>query len=388
MSATTRDPNAEALIEAGARLSPWAYEIAVRDGVTTSDFNARSNPALGQLGVVGFSSPEERFKAMLLRLFPDGLEGRSVLDCACNSGGYLFWSRELGAGRCFGFDAREHWIEQASFLAEHRSGPTGDVSFAVHDLYDVPALGLEPYDLTLFHGIFYHMPSPVTGLKIAADLTREALVVSTTTQDGYDDGLLVVDQESTELLRSGVHGLSWFPTGPDVMRRSLAWMEFPEMRVDRWRRRRGQRVARREELRLVAAREPETIGRYDDQVARRAAAEPAFAAVQEIPEGAVVLVATDGDEALLELGPLRAWHFPQGRNGEWPDRYPADDAGAIALLERLHGEGAQYLLVPPGHSLLSRYAGLEGHLEANASLVSDGGGSRLYKLAPPSIASC
>jgi tRNA (mo5U34)-methyltransferase len=388
MSVATRGPDPEALIEAGARLSPWAYEIEVRDGVRTSEFNARSNPDLGELGVVGFSSPEQRFKALLLRLFPDGLAGRSVLDCACNSGAYLFWAKELGAGRCFGFDVREHWIEQARFLAEQRSGPTDDVSFAVHDLYDVPSLGLEPYDLTLFHGIFYHLPSPVSGLEIAADLTREALVVSTTTQDGYDDGLLVVDQESTKLLRSGVYGLSWFPTGPEVIRRPLAWMGFGEVRVDRWRRRRGQRVARREELRLVAARKPETIRTYDDQVARRAAAEPALAAVQALPKGAVVLVASDGDEALLELGPLRAWHFPQGRNGEWPKRHPADDAGAIALLERLQGEGAQYLLVPPGHQLLSRYSGLAGYLEANAALISDGGGSRLYKLAPASIASC
>src|SRR3954451_1349357 len=303
MSVAERDPGTEALIEAGARLSPWAYEIEVRDGVTTSQFNARSNPALGELGVVGFSSPEERFKALLLRLFPNGLEGRSVLDCACNSGAFLFWAKELGAGRCFGFDVRERWIEQARFLAEHRSAPADDLSFDVQDLYDVPSLRLEPFDVALFYGIFYHLPSPIAGLKVVADLAREAVVISTTTMDGHEDGLLVVNEESTELLRSGVYGLSWFPTGPEILRRSLAWMGFPEARVDRWRRRRGQRADRKAELRLVAARRAETIDRYDESVAERGAAEPAFAAVEAVPEGAVVLVATDGDEALLELGP-------------------------------------------------------------------------------------
>lgn len=376
---------AESLIDAGARLSPWAYEIAVRDGVTTSQFNERSGPApASDLGVVGFSSPEERFKALLLRLFPDGLEGRSVLDCACNSGVYLFWAKDLGAGRCFGFDVREHWIQQARFLAEHRNGSGDDLSFGVHDLYDVPSLGLEPFDVTLFHGIFYHLPAPVAGLKVAADLTREALVISTTTQGGYDDGLLVVNDESTTLVRSGVYGLSWFPTGPEVIRPSLAWMGFPEARVDRWRRRRGQRVVRREELRLVAAREAGTLRRYDDETSRRIAAEPALRAAQEAPEGGIVLVATDGDDALLELGSRRAWHFPQGRNGEWTGRYPEDDLGVIAMLERLQREGAQYLLVPPGHPLLSRYAGLAAHLDRSATLLSDTGGSRLYELGPPS----
>jgi tRNA (mo5U34)-methyltransferase len=374
-------PEGESLIDAGARLSPWAYEIAVRDGVTTSQFNERSGPRpAGELGEVGFSSPEERFKALLLRLFPDGLEGRSVLDCACNSGAFLFWAKELGAGRCFGFDVREQWIEQARFLAEHRLGSGNDVRFEVHDLYDVPSLGLEPFDITLFHGIFYHLPAPVAGLKVAADLTREALVISTTTQGGYDDGFLIVKDESTKFVRSGVYGLSWFPSGPEVIRRSLAWMGFPEARVDRWRRRRGQRVVRREELRLVAARDAGTLRRYDDQTDRRAAAEPAFNAAREAPEGAIVLVATDGDEALLELGPRRAWHFPQGRTGEWPDRYPADEAGVIALLERLQREGAEYLLVPPGNPLLSRYAGLAAYLDRSATLISETGGSLLYEL--------
>jgi SAM-dependent methyltransferase len=377
-----RNPETESLIEAGARLSPWMYEVAVRDGVTTSQFNERSGPkSVSDLGVVGFTNPEEQFKALLLRLFPDGLEGRSVLDCACNAGVLLFWAKELGAGRCFGFDVREHWIQQARFLAEHKLSPGDDISFGVHDLYDVPSLGLEPFDVTFFHGILYHLPAPVAGLKVAADLTREALVVGSTTQSGYEDGLLVVNDESKTFLRSGVYGLSWFPTGPEVIQRSLAWMGFPEARVDRWRRRRGQRAVNRDEVRMVAAREAGTLRAYDEQISRRAAAEPAFAAAQEAREGSIVAVATDGNEALLELGPRRAWHFPQGRNAEWPDRYPDDDAGIIAMLQRLQREGAEYLLVPPGTPLLSRYPGLGRHLEESATLISDTGGSFLYELS-------
>ena len=381
MTATSDGHGAEALIREGARLGPWAYEIDVRDGVTTSDFNERADPDLGELGAVGFSSPGDRFKALLLRLFPDGLEGRSVLECACNSGAFLFWAKEVGAGRCFGIDIREHWIEQARFLAEHRSGPTEDVTFAVHDLYDLPSLGLEQFDVTFFHGIFYHLPMPVTGLKAAADLTREVIVVSTTTQDGYDDGLLLVNSESTQMLRSGAYGLAWFPTGPEVLRRSLAWMGFPEMRVDRWRRRRGQRRARREELRLVGARDAESLRDYDDEVRVRAEVDPLFDVVRAVPEGAVVLVASDGDEALLELGPRRAWHFGQDEGGQW--RLPRDDDAGIASLERLRREGARYLLVPPGNDVLSRFPKLAAHLDEHCTRAASKRGCLLWELPAP-----
>jgi hypothetical protein len=30
----------------------------------------------------------------------------------------------------------------------------------VLDLYDLPTLGLEPFDITIFAGIFYHLPDP------------------------------------------------------------------------------------------------------------------------------------------------------------------------------------------------------------------------------------
>ena len=52
-------------------------------------------------------------------------------------------------------------------------GPGEDIRFEVCDLYALPELDLPSFDITLFNGIFYHLPEPVTGLKIAADLTKE-----------------------------------------------------------------------------------------------------------------------------------------------------------------------------------------------------------------------
>jgi tRNA (mo5U34)-methyltransferase len=208
-----------ALAEEIVRLGPWHVEVEVTPGVSTRAW----------ADVVGetITAPREPFQALMNSIYPGGLQGRSILDCGCNAGGYLFWCKELGAGQCFGFDAREHWIEQARFLLRHRGEP--DIHFEVSDLYSLPEL--EPFDITIFSGLFYHLPDPITGLKIAADLTKELIIVVTATKSGEPDGRLYMELESTESPLSGIYGLNWRPTGPNVMHRILRSLGFPEVRV-------------------------------------------------------------------------------------------------------------------------------------------------------------
>ncbi len=200
-------------------LGPWCHEIDIVEGVSTREWHER-NPESD----VPFVDPKVTVVGKTLpHLFKRDLESRSVLDCGCNAGGYLFLARELGAGRCFGFDVRQHWIDQARFIAECRQ--YDDMAFEALDLYD---LELESFDVTFFNGLFYHLPDPMRGLKLAADLTREVMFVDTSARAGMPDGYLAVENESTELLVSGVYGLNWLPTGPDVMERIFAWAGFTE----------------------------------------------------------------------------------------------------------------------------------------------------------------
>lgn len=122
------------------------------------------------------------------------------------------------------------------------------------DLYDLPKLDLEPFDVTLFSGIFYHLPDPITGLKVAADLTREVLILDTSVRMGQPDGMLAVGYEGTTQVMTGVHGLNWVPTGPKVLERILGWMGFTETRLVRWN---ASHRANRSDvgrLRMIAAR--------------------------------------------------------------------------------------------------------------------------------------
>ncbi len=215
-------------------LGPWHFDIKVAEGLTTAvSLEAPPGTYPDSLGTVSFQDMRGEHRVHLKHLYPGGVNGRSVLDCACNSGGYLFWSRELGAGTCFGFDVREHWIRQARFIQEHRPDAE-DMRFEVMDLYDLPNRRLEPFDLTIFKGIFYHLPDPVSGLKIAADLTKEALILDTNSRAGMPDGLLALEQEGVDELMVGVHGLNWHPTGPETVIQILEWAGFVEFHVMRW----------------------------------------------------------------------------------------------------------------------------------------------------------
>ena len=191
-------------------------------------------------------------------LYPDGLQGRSFLDCACNSGGHSIVAARHGAGRGFAFDARQHWVDQARFLARQCGAP--ELSLRRCELNDLPALGLEPFDVTLFAGIFYHLPDPVSGLRIAADLTKELLIVNTAVRPRRERALMLNVESDTHVL-SGVDRLAWLPTGPTVMKELLAWCGFKHTRIDLyWSYGRPKGWKR---LQMLAARDEKVFADYD-----------------------------------------------------------------------------------------------------------------------------
>lgn len=224
----------QALINRIRSLGPWHMGIQLTEQLNTgqvfSDEGTITNrPSNGGVSLLQL---REYFVNRLKQIYPDGIEDKRFLDCACNAGGYCFWARELGVKHAFGFDVRDHWINQARFVKNRRTvAPTNRIQFAVSDLYDLPKRNLAPFQFTNFKGIFYHLPDPVTGLKVAADLTEEVMFFNTSTTWGEKDGYMKSGWESKEAVMSGVHGLKWYPTGPKVCADMLRWLGFTDIKL-------------------------------------------------------------------------------------------------------------------------------------------------------------
>jgi hypothetical protein len=102
---------------------------------------------------------------------------------------------------------------------------------------------------------------------------------------------------------------------------------------------------------------------------------------QVLPSGSTVLVVSKGDERLLELDDLEAWHFPRLPDGSWPGHHPADSAEVLAGLEELHAQGAEYIVFPaPMLWWLDFYEDLARRLDGSAVLRDDA--CAIYSLAP------
>jgi tRNA (mo5U34)-methyltransferase len=364
------------LLEEAIRLGPWHIEVEITPELSTratleAPAGTYSEPTFDGMS---FQSPKEGFMRKMKRIFPNGLEGRSVMDCACNCGAYLLWCKELGAGECYGFDAREHWIRQARFLAEHRVQTEG-VRFEVHDLYDLDQVDPGHFDVTLFNGIFYHLPDPVAGLKLAADRTDELLIVNTATRLGMPDGALVAAKESPGRAMSGVHGLNWFPSGPRVMQRILDWMAFPEIICSRWRVP-PQQHGRLGRLEMLAARTPGFFGPWDAALPDERARVRELISTTVPPRVTVAVVSPPGGQT-VEL---------DGRESVTLETADAENGAELpARLEELRRSGVEYLAVPDSaRDWLGRHPALSAHMsDRHETLAAAGSGAWVVRLLDP-----
>ena len=269
------------LVQKIKNLGPWHQIIEITPGTTTSapvndsaiirekKEGTRSVPTYQpvpsiQNDGVSLSDFRPSFFDVIQKVYPDGLQGKSVLDCACNAGGYCFWSKELGARQAFGFDVREHWIDQAQFVRNHRTvGDVDGIHFEVRNLYDIDASDCESADVTLFKGIFYHLPLPMRAIQLAVDKTDETFWFNTASSLEGPDGLLQLVFEGDEDVMSGVHQLSWLPTGPKVMAKLLRSIGFESVQLmlhrsgeSRWNERVHKNLDRnRARFELIAHRE-------------------------------------------------------------------------------------------------------------------------------------
>lgn len=106
------------------------------------------------------------------------LEGKRVLDIACNCG---FWSIQcalLGAKEVVGFDARPDLVERSNILKSIVG--TKNVHFKVLDFWDMDSGELMgPFDIVLNLGLLYHLPDTVRALRLTKKMAGQLIVLDT-----------------------------------------------------------------------------------------------------------------------------------------------------------------------------------------------------------------
>jgi glycosyltransferase involved in cell wall biosynthesis len=98
--------------------------------------------------------------------------------------------------------------------------------------------------------------------------------------------------------------------------------------------------------------------------------------------GEVVLVASGGDEELVDIGSHPCWPFPQARDGGWAGYEPVNGVAAVNHLEAQRARGARYFALPrTAFSWRYRYPELLDHLETKYQRVHHDEHLAVYDLA-------
>jgi SAM-dependent methyltransferase len=206
--------NRDTIISKLRSLSPWHLNIHLIDDIYTSVGNQDKYDDFNKQGI-SLVDPT-KMKELFQNLYSDGLKSKSFLDVGCNSGGYCFLANELGARYAYGFDAREHWINQANFIKEVKEIDDSSIEFRVHHINDLVNCERK-FDVTLFKGVFYHLPDPIHAMEMLSNITNDIIIVDSACRMDIPEEAMISKFEGTDKLMSGVDGLSWHPGGPKAI---------------------------------------------------------------------------------------------------------------------------------------------------------------------------
>jgi tRNA (mo5U34)-methyltransferase len=131
----------------------------------------------GQKGI------KNRDEVALWRLNPRLFQDKTVLDIGAWDGYFSFYAEKMGAKRVL---ATDHfcwngpgWGNKKGFDLAHRLLDSKVESQEI-DVVDISPETVGTFDVVLFLGVLYHLPDPIQGLRIAASVAKELLIIETT----------------------------------------------------------------------------------------------------------------------------------------------------------------------------------------------------------------
>lgn len=226
-------PSDDAIREAFARYPHWQYPFEFEGGLSFR--TSHTNPGLDTDDPRRPFQVFRHFMPYLVQALGGTLEGKRILDIACNSG---FWSLQcalLGAS-VVGFDARPELIEQAE-LVKRLTG-VRNVEFQVLDFREMSreALG-GPFDAVLNIGLLYHLPKPLEALEKTIAMARSHVLLDTALYPSEEPVIYLKWEEPFDIRTAVEEGMVAVPTRTSVelMLRHLnvrSWFEVPVRTTD------------------------------------------------------------------------------------------------------------------------------------------------------------
>lgn len=149
----------------------------------------------------------------LIKKLVGDLEGKRVLDVACNDGWYAFRYAQEGAD-AVGIDGRQEPIDRASLIKNHFG--LENLSFIVGDIED-RTIKLGQFDITLFYGILYHLADPIHVLRRLGEITNKVISVQTFINAMDNRPTLRLFREAVEIEANGLTNLVTMPSQAAVV---------------------------------------------------------------------------------------------------------------------------------------------------------------------------
>jgi tRNA (mo5U34)-methyltransferase len=221
-------PSDDEIRAAFARFELWHYAFQFEGGPSFALKNKRAD----EISIVP-ERPLQRFRHFMPDLVASqggSLQGKRVLDIACNSG---FWSIQcalLGA-EVVGFDARDVLIEQANLIKSIVG--LDNVSFRRLDFWSMSpeALG-GTFDVVLNLGVLYHLPDPLEVLRITRTMTHDTILLDTSISRAPEPIIHLRWEEPIDIRDASTPGIVAYPskTAIGLMLRHLGarqWSEIP-----------------------------------------------------------------------------------------------------------------------------------------------------------------
>ena len=115
----------------------------------------------------------------------------TAVDLACSEGWFAHRLLDWGASRVVGLDIRQQNVHRATLMRDHFGVPAHRLALRQANLYDLPFIPEEQFDVVLLLGLIYHVEDPVGAFRRARALTK---------------GLMVVESQLTRQIEPIVHG--------------------------------------------------------------------------------------------------------------------------------------------------------------------------------------